>query len=681
MTKERESKRNRPPTEAHGFEIEQSPPEEVASGLDPHLQEVILQVRDGSKVDASFSQTAPDGDVLVDVIAKLDDVGIEVAGLKVVCKIGKIVTGQVAVGDIEQVRANDNVTSLKRATRLLPELEFSVGEMNATRQILESSVPTGTSPPTGDGVIVGIVDYGADFQHNNFRNPDGSTRILFLWDQTGGESTLSPQPYNYGREFDADAINAALNSGTPYQALAYDPGSSAHGTHVMDIAAGNGRATGNPGVAPNADLIFVNVAHDDIDLIESPTDGDLSNFGNSKMLLEAVDYIFRRAAERGQQAVINLSLGTHGGPHDGSTLAEEGFDTLLSESGRAITISAGNSRDNRSHASGTVSSNAPRTLQWLVHDQDDTPNELEIWYDGDAELAVALETPAGQLLSPVSLGTTVSLSANGEIVGRVIHRATDPNNEDNHVDIVLGASLPGGEWKVHVSGTTANETHFHAWIERDFPSFLNPFRQSSFDASDDDPTFTLGSISCGQHTIAVGSYLSGLPDREVSPFTAEGPTRDNRQKPEVSAPGQFLHPFGTQGILAAKSRTQGATRMSGTSMASPHVAGMIALMMQSAGRRLAIEDVRRALLATARKNPPDGNGWDARYGFGRVDARAAVENVRQVDVPMRLTSPAARVSAGDNTHDALDQLLATVASAATGSSSRVRIQIEIDPAL
>ena len=85
----------------------------------------------------------------------------------------------------------------------------------------------------------------------------------------------------------------------------------------------------------------------------------------------------------------------------------------------------------------------------------------------------------------------------------------------------------------------------------------------------------------GESTIAVGSYLSGVPDLELSPFTAEGPTRDAKHKPEVSAPGQYLHPYWRWGILAAKSSTQGTTRMSGMSMDALHVTGLVALLMQS----------------------------------------------------------------------------------------------------
>ncbi len=658
--------------------IQQSKPEKITNGLDPRLQEVILKVRDGMALNASFSHKEDDGKIVVDVIARLNSPDKTVEGLKIVCKIGTIVTGQVAVNDVEKVRANENVVSLKLAEKISPHLQFSVDEMNATPDQMAAELPSGTPTYDGTNVIVGIVDYGCDIQHNNFRNAGGTTRLLSLWDQSGGESSLSPQPYSYGREFDSLAINSALQTTNPYATLAYDPGIKAHGTHVMDIAAGNGNATGFPGVAPNADLIFVNLSHDDIALIESPDGADISSFGNSKMLLEAVDYIFRKAKQLGRQAVINMSIGTHGGPHDGSTLAEIGFDELLNEPNRAITISAGNSYGAGSHAQGNVTNVSARSLTWLINDLDDTSNELEIWYDGNKELEVVLETPFGQRLAPVKLGTTVTLTNGGETVGRIIHRLKDPGNDDNHIDIILAASLPGGSWKVHLSGASSDSVHFHAWIERDFPNNQNPNRQSRFADADDDPSFTIGSISCGKQTIAVGSYLSGVPDHELSPFTAEGPTRNDRQKPEVSAPGQYIHPYWEKGIQAARSKTQGSVRMSGTSMASPHVAGMIALIMQAANRDLTIDEIRDILIETARENHPASNEWSPRYGFGRVDAATAVHKVLLPGViPSCPSTNVAATSIGGG--NALEELVSVVASVAKNSNSRVRLQIEIEP--
>ncbi len=539
-----------------------------------------------------------------------------------------------------------------------------MAEIRGDPASLQQSLP-GTNVD-GRGVIVGVVDFGCDFVHENFRRPDGKTRLLFLWDQSRAQNSMSPAGFPYGREFNAMQINAALAKPSPYQALAYQPGTEAHGTHVMDIAAGNGRGSGAAGVAPDADLIFVQLATEGLSASES--------FGNSRRLLEAVDYIFSKAAQLGRQAVVNLSLGTHGGPHDGSTPAERGFDALLQVPGRAIVISAGNSFQRRSHASGRLEAGESRVLGWEKFPGDTTTNECEVWYNGDGELAVTLVFPGdGTRVGPVAAGSTSAIKKDGVEVGRIIHRRSDPLNGDNQIDILLDPSLPSGVWGVELHAHAA--ATYHAWIERDDdrPGPNGRIRaQSKFVAADDDPASTVGSISCGRDTIAVGSYSAVVEQRDLSGFTAQGPTRDGKQKPEVSAPGD--------GIMAASSQTRtGVVGMSGTSMAAPHVTGLVALLMQAAGRPLKVAEIRRAVIDTARSNPPAGEGWNPRYGHGRCDAAACV----LAHAPQLPTTDAILHVAHSNGHTAapagFDGLISSLSGAIGRSRVRVRLEVEIEP--
>ena len=663
----------RPDTDSQEPRIELLEPEEMTTGLDPHLQSAIIQNRRGEPLDSAFSHEDENGNVFVDVIARLNSASVNVPGLHITTRINQIVTGTVAVEDIEAVRANADVLSLKRATRLHSELDFSVGEINAGPTQIEAGLPAGTRIPDGSGVIVGIVDYDFDVQHQDFRNADGTTRLISLWDQRGGTNALSPMPYNYGREFSRDAINSALSTQDPYQAMSYRPEAQSHGTHVAGIAAGNGRATSNKGVACKADLIFVNVSHDDVvDEIDDLQNDETQSLGSSKLLLEAIDYIFRKARAIGRQAVVNVSLGTGGGQHDGTTLVEQGLDEFLKEPGRAIVIAAGNSHQMRAHAQGAVSKTTGRVLTWEVPISDNSDNELEIWYPGGSELQIFLETPGGTRLDPVLLGTTRILSTPVAAVGRIVHRANDPNCGDNHIDIVFDKSLFGGNWKIHLTSDSSTPVPFHAWIERD-----NGLR-SQFSQADSVTSHTLGSISCGHETIVVGSYLSGLPDKELSSFSSEGPTRDGRQKPEVSAPGQFLP---NMGIRAASSRTQGATRKAGTSMAAPHVAGLIALLMDAAGRELANQEIRGAVIATSRRNPPASNAWHSRYGFGRIDAAQAIASIvpLSAQASTSLALPQSVSHERPENEDVFGNILSAAASQARRSNTRVKIQIEVDP--
>ena len=630
--------------------------QELTANLDPKLQDVRLMQRHGGSVDPALGLEAGGGEIVVDVIAKLRDPAQDVPGLEVVRRIGEIVTGALKASNIEKVRGNPNVLSLKMAKKLHPDVKFSVPEIRATAAQLSQSLPDSTRPIDGAGVIVGVVDYGCDFVHRNFRRADDTTRLLYLWDQASPRGAMSPAGFGYGREFTAADINRALKAEDPYLFLAYDPGESSHGTHVMDIAAGNGRATGDPGVAPNADLIFVQVASGDYE--------DEESFGNSRRLLEAVDYIFSKAGELGRPAVVNLSLGTHGGPHDGTTLVEQGFDTALQTPGRAVVISAGNSRERGSHASGSVAPGQPRTLSWEISEGDKTDNELEIWYDGAAKLLVTLVTPGGDRLGPVAAGKTVSINSQGARVGRIIHREQDPNTGANQIDSLLARVLPSGVWQVELSAEGA-PVSFHAWIERD------DYGQSRFSAPDVDPACTIGSISCGKHTIVVGSYDATVQGRDISGFSAEGPTRKGAQKPEVCAPGH--------GVRAARSRGQGGVKKWGTSMAAPHVAGLVALLMQAAGRPLTVAEIRDALLRGVRKYQPDG-GWHSLYGNGRVDAVATIlTRFPEVAAPEPANDLVPAAATNGSRAASLNDFLLSLIEGKSSSRIRLRVELEVEP--
>lgn len=587
------------------------------SGLDPRLQLAIARHQVGE-----VRRAAADTDVdEVAVIARVadPDAWANLSEVRAPSTIGPatrsdgvIVTGRIPVRRIEAVREQGFVLSLAGPAPLRPTLSATIEETSARPDLL----PADHQVDGGAGVVVGIIDYGCDFAHANFRHTDGSTRLLAIWDQDG--SGAPPAGFSYGREHDAAAIDQALGASQPYQALGYtlhDPDDKGtHGTHVMDIAAGNGAGSGTPGMAPRADLVFVDVSHADIpfqgpDVIEK-------SFGDSVMLLEALKYIFDKAGER--PCVVNVSLGTNGGPHDGTTLVEQGIDALLAAApNRAVTIAAGNAFADGIHAAGRVAPGGTLDLSWELQGVPRSDVELELWYGSADRLEVELLAPNGASLATVAPGAPPAfLSAGGNVAVVLSNQLDNENNGDNTIGVFLTRGMPAGIYTVRLRGLHVVDGGFQAWIERD-----NNF-QSQF-APPHDNRQTIGSISCGHLPFAVGSYDAHKPLRPLSFFSSAGPTRDGRQKPELSAPGH--------NVLAAKSATQaGVIRKSGTSMAAPAVAGLIALVFAEArahGLDLTADELRGLLLDTVRRDPPVGSAWDDRYGLGRVSAAAAVQTV------------------------------------------------------
>ena len=570
----------------------------IFPGIDPRLQRLIERKHRG----LTTAPTASTDEGEVAVIAKVSDIDAWHAMSEVLegAEIGQaptgehIVTARVPVARLESIRRAPFIISLKASQRLRPQVT-AINEDPVNPDL----VPLRISGQQGRGVIVGIIDLGCDFAHKNFRHQDGSTRLLTLWDQNGQSSPDSP--CGYGKVYSQDEINLALQAADPYEALGYGPATDtlwdkgAHGTHVMDIAAGNGNGTDIPGVAPEADLVFVH-----LDYLTSSLD-------NSITLVEAIHYIFELAGDR--PCVINISLGTNTGPHDGTNLVEQGIDALVSQQpNRAVVIAAGNSYNDGIHAAGAVPSDGYVDLKWEFPASNWTHNEMELWYCGEDEFRLELLSPDDHSLGYVDLGGNARVpDQEGNTSIYVAHRQHDPENGDNVISILMASNLPSGVWTIRLHGVRVRDGNFHAWIERDDvnPSrFLPPY----------DNSHTLGSLSCGHYSIVVGSYNNNKPSRPLSWFSSSGPTRDGRQKPEVSAPGEH--------IWAAHSRTGYASvRKSGTSMAAPVVAGMIALLLAEARSQhvdLTIDQIRDILVQMATRSE-FGDEWNERYGYGCID--------------------------------------------------------------
>jgi subtilisin family serine protease len=580
--------------------------------MDPALWELLRSSVDGD-------------DQEVEAIIRLNDPRMAVDDVHVVSRFGGIATCRLRRSAILRVRGDENVLSLKAARALGPERWLASG--NSAVELLPFRVDRDIRRPpnvgaTGARVCVGIIDWGCDFDHPNFKRHDGSTRLLALWDQRGLAAPGSPIPYGYGVVYSSVQIDDAFRSQDPYDALGYHPadadrdGSGAHGTFVMDIAAGNGRAGGPVGVAPDADLIFVHLA-------DRGTTG-LANLGDSVRILEAVDFIARTAGRR--PWVINLSVGRHGGPHDGATLAELAFDYVLrSAPGRFIVQSTGNYFDKTCHASGRLGPGQAHALTVITDEADVTPNELEVWYSGQDEFVVQIESPTGRRSLPIRLGEQRDVLEEGRIVGRLYHRDFDPNNCDHHIELFLYPWAPAGSWVVTLQALRARNGTFHAWLERD--EFCATC-QAHFPRSEADNLSTTGTIANGHLPLVVGAYNAHSFAREIAPFSSAGPTRDGRLKPEVAAPGID--------VLAAQSAPLGSTgspgmltRKSGTSFAAPHVTGAVALCLQGAPRPLSSAEIRTLLLDSA--EPVGSNGFGSRFGNGYLDISRVVAAVSTLD--------------------------------------------------
>lgn len=210
--------------------------------------------------------------------------------------------------EIDQLASLPQVEYVEKPKRLF----FSVDAGRAASCI--SPVQTGDLELFGEGILVAVIDSGVDYFHPDFRKEDGRTRIVAMWDQTAvlDDDTgqrVPPSGFLQGLEYTEEDLNQALAANSREEALKLVPEFDAggHGTQVLGIAAGNGRASGGRyrGVAPQSELIVVKMG--------MPKE---RSFPRTTELMQAVEYVIRKAEQLGKPVVLNLSFGNVYGSHE-----------------------------------------------------------------------------------------------------------------------------------------------------------------------------------------------------------------------------------------------------------------------------------------------------------------------------------------------------------------------------
>lgn len=566
------------------------------------------------------------------------------------------VSASVPVSALKELERNPDIAFIHPSEPLTfdrPQVVRDGGPAPAPRRVGDDALQT--LHKQGEGIIIGIIDVGGfDFAHEDFRDAQGNTRFLSIWDQ-GGDSRKPPSAnrksrFDYGSELTAKLMNAAIaaEKAGDFPATYVEQQSQSiegsHGTHVTSIAAGNA------GVCPEADIAAV--------LISVPTPSDprvarRTTFTDTTRIVDAVEYLLEIAEREKKPISINISLGTNGAAHDGSNGVSRWLDALLATPGRAISIAAGNAgqekaeRDDdlgfvmgRIHASGRIAaSGLAIDLEWSVIGSgflDMSENELEIWYGAQDRLTVMLKPPGVSewiTVKPCEFvenrrlpsGTTVS------IYNELYH----PTNGANYAAIYLSPNLDRqnprgvapGIWTVRLVGDEIRDGRFNCWIERDDPIDVGSYKgvrlmrfPSFFSEKSNVDSHSISSLACGQRVIAVAN-LDEVRQR-INISSSQGPTRDDRTKPEVAAPGTD--------IVAAKGFSSDDKRwisMTGTSMASPYVTGVVGLML-AANPSLTSAQCAGILKRTARPLPGGSYAWSNDAGFGVIDAAAAVHDAR-----------------------------------------------------
>lgn len=411
---------------------------------------------------------------------------------------------------------------------------------------------------TGKGTIVAVIDSGVDYRHPDFINADGTSRILYIWDQSG--TGTPPAGYNMGAEYTREQINSAIAG----QALIPVTDSSGHGTHVLGIAAGNGRASDGiqTGCAPESEIIVVKL-------------GSMKKnaFPMTTELMQAINYVIEKALAEQKPVSINISFGNSYGSHRGDSLLETYIDEMAGVWKNVIVVGAGNEGSKARHISGnlknidsnTGNTNTSDITELLIYNYTQSFG-IQIWKNYVDDFRVIIRSPLGNE-TVVLLEEQRAIRYEIDNTTLVVYYGTSTPysiNQEIYIEMIPNDDfLEGGIWQIEIVAERIVDGRYDMWL----PAGRTLDNGSGFLRPNVDSTITIPATA--GKAIAVGAY-DGQTD-SVAYFSGRGYTVSDMIKPDLLAPGV--------NILSA-APGGGYNYRTGTSMATPFVTGAASCLME-----------------------------------------------------------------------------------------------------
>ncbi len=512
---------------------------------------------------------------------------------------------------------------------------------------------------TGKDVIIGYVDQGLDHTHPDFKNPDGTTRVLYYWDHTlPFNAVRTPAQYGYGQVWNSSDINGGICTST-------EGYPTAHGTSVTGAGSSNGSATGREkGVAPESHIIVVE------------TNFSMQNWTLS--IADACDFIFAKADELGLPAVVNLSLGTYLGSHDGNDPAAVAIENLLdAKNGRIVVVAAGNSGAwPKYHVHDDVTSDTSFT--WIVPNPGSQLGAntcyMDLWSDASAatwSYALAANESTGSFSQRAETIYRTASTGIGTAIFDTLYNA----NGDRIATVELYPSLESGNFHMEIFFSNVDSTSYNMSFKTVGSGSYDGWTGSTNLALNnlatvipDQTTFPpiihynmpdslqsiVSSWNCSERVVSVGnvrnryshidaygntylpapSYISAV--NELSMNSSKGPNRHGHIKPDISASGDVSLSAGPAWLIndpasfgASMSDDSMHVRNGGTSMASPAVAGMAALYLEYCNQATYnhfLTDLHNSAFTDGFTGAVPNNA----YGYGKAHA---LNCLLELDVP------------------------------------------------
>ena len=565
---------------------------------------------------------------------------LEKAGITIGAQAGQIVTLRVPVESLQELETNREVLQYSIAHRVGgPHMDFTRGDTRTDRVERGEGVVNHMGYD-GDGVFIGITDWGFDYTHPNYNYGSGNKRIARVWDhfRLAGPA---PAGFDYGTEI---VGYSQLHRAKGDTSNLYGYGT--HGTHVAGICAGAG--CGNEhrfrGQAPKARLL-------------------LCSFGlNEDDWLNGVAWMSKVAADSSRRLVVNSSWGMYSfSCLDGQSLLSQAINSL-SDSGVVFVTSAGNNGDAHFHISRNFSARPNDTLKtcaaFYTYAEDAIGQCLIMWGEEGHNFSAGFRLKgADTILASVMFSTTAGADSTiiydtlryGDAMApyRVLIENENPFDHRPHMQIDV--DNPGNGMQLQLFLTAADGT-VHAWNVANKSNHAGNEGANFYTGNNEgfvsgDYYYGIGEPACAEKTISVAAHEADVWSADsahyytgdLTYFSSYGPLIDGRQKPEISAPGYQVNSsiscwttsyYSPTASISLGVRNYIWSRMSGTSMSSPAVTGIVALLLQ-ANPSLTVDEIREIIMSTARNDDKtgalhDNDSADIRWGWGKIDALAAI---------------------------------------------------------
>ncbi len=592
----------------------------VSGNLDPALKSMRIPA------------LSPPADLRFDIFVLTDGSNLQLVRGKKISQKFPVFYARATPDEIESLSKNEHIKFIHLTRFLSPQLDVS-SKVSGFTDLL-NRYPSLLSGE-GRGVIVGAIDTGIDLYHQDFINEDGSTKIAFLWDQTIDKNP--PSGFDYGNECSAYEINRKICEVS-------DP--SSHGTHISGIIISENEKY--RGLAKDCVFVFVKTDYNEVRVIDG------------------IKYVFGIAEKFNLPAVVNLSLGGHVGPHDGTSILEETI-TSMTGSGRVIVSSAGNDGGKEIHIGYDVpvTSGVILTVPAFLGLRGNAI--LEVWYEKDDALEF--------LVGIIDKNFTEVITSTGWIPPGREMRVNLENYGSVFIDTTVTSYPLSGKRYVYVeisnstgllpfvilqrhSAEDRDGSVIHGWLNSLMGKFENidDLREVKINGKVEkvqlrkaDNLHTVMVPSTAKNVLSVGSYVSRVSweydDGKVyeesltvgirSSFSGVGPSLNPSAgiKPLINAPGQWVissMPKGTgaPSYMIAPDGLHYA--IDGTSISAPHLTAGVALLLQK-NPYLKPEEIERIICDSAKRDEFTGNEINEMWGCGKFDILTAYEMVEGVE--------------------------------------------------